>query len=519
MAQGGWEVEGYDDLTVLGRGGFATVYRARQLAFDRPVALKVLEAAATDDRTLQLFTRECRAAGALSWHPHVVPVYDAGQTSIGAPYLAMELLPGGTLDDALAASGPLEPAVALAHVVDIADALAAAHEEGLLHRDVKPANVLIDRRGRSRLTDFGIARVAGTGSMTSTGVVGTMAFMAPEVLGGAKATSASDVYALGLTLVTLIAGRNPFVVDTDDSPFAVIARVMAGERGVPEAVPGSLRPAIEALIATDPSRRPTDAAEAGELLSRIDAAPPGEERPRIDSPVQVTMPLASPPPIPTTEATATSAPPPTDRRPLVGPATMAALRVPPPPGSAVDVRSDHTLAVPPSPPGTADELIELDLSEWPWGLEVRFVEHLEALGIEHQHDVGLVTIERTMEAEVDAVVEVQLAAWADAQLAFTTRDRRLLQAARRAAEHLGDDTWDARAAAKVDEAARRVETMGAPDDVGHAEWRAVTVALAALDRHLDDEGSTDEQVSTAADRLARALGDAGIGARSRPAET
>lgn len=318
---GGPEVPGYRDLHVLGRGGFATVYRARQIAFDREVALKVLDGAHSDERTRQLFTRECRAAGSLSWHPHVVVVHDAGTTPTGTPYLAMELLPGGSLADRLATGGPLPVDEAVRTTAEVASALAAARETQLLHRDVKPANVLVDRLGRAKLADFGIARLVGTGSATATGAVtGTVAYMAPEVLKGGKATPASDVYALGLTLLTFLAGRNPLTAEGDDSPFVVIARVVAGTPlAIPAHVPPEIGSVIEACTTADPAARPTAAALAEQLTTG-------------------TAPTPAPPAPPSTPA----APPP--------PPAQIATGVPPPPTSAVRVRADHTLAEPPPPP-------------------------------------------------------------------------------------------------------------------------------------------------------------------------
>lgn len=319
---GGPEVPGYGDLRVLGRGGFATVYRARQVAFDREVALKVLDGAPTDERTRQLFARECRAAGSLSWHPHVVVVHDAGTTPGGTSYLAMELLPGGSLAGVLAARGPLGQDEAVRVAGEVAAALVAAHEDHLLHRDVKPANVLVDRLGRAKLADFGIARVVGAGSATATGAVtGTVAYMAPEVLRGGKASPASDVYALGLTLLTFLAGRNPLTSEEDDSPFVVIARVVAGTLpAVPDGVTPELRALIEACTASDPAARPSTAEVAATLAGLAGASPGATATPPVPPP--------SPPPSPPL------APPP---------------GVPPPPTSAVRVRPDHTLAEPPPP--------------------------------------------------------------------------------------------------------------------------------------------------------------------------
>ena len=135
------EVEGYADLVELGRGGYAIVYRARQLAVGRTVALKVLSRIDLDDRAFERFDAECRSMGALSWHPNIVTVYDAGRTPGGVPYLAMELLDAGSVAERLHRRGPL-PWDEVANLgVQVADALAAAHDVGVLHRDVKPENI------------------------------------------------------------------------------------------------------------------------------------------------------------------------------------------------------------------------------------------------------------------------------------------------------------------------------------------------------------------------------------------
>lgn len=328
----GPEVPGYEGLEVLGRGGFATVYRARQVAVGRDVALKVLDGASTDPRSIELFTRECTAVGSLSWHPHVVPVYDAGRTPAGLAYLSMELFPGGSLGDRLEREGPLPPAEALRHAADVADALAAAHEIDVLHRDVKPANVLVDRRGRARLADFGIARVAGAQTTATGAVTGTISYIAPEVLAGGRATAASDVWALGLTLAALLTGRNPLVLDTDDTPFAIIARIVGGPtETVPAGLPEPVAEVISMCTARDPAVRPT-AAEAHQLLTALaDAADAGA--------------LEVPPDLVRTQPS--GPPPPTPPRPADRPSPPG---FPAPPTSAVRVRADHTLAEPPPPP-------------------------------------------------------------------------------------------------------------------------------------------------------------------------
>ncbi|HEU5151399.1 MAG TPA: serine/threonine-protein kinase [Iamia sp.] len=369
-------VRGYGDLVLIGRGGFASVYRARQLAFDRDVALKVIDQGHADGRDADQFARECRAIGSLSWHPHVVPVYDAGRTEDGAPYMAMELVPGGSLADALA-GGPLPAAAAVGHIRDVADALDAAHEVGVLHRDVKPANILLDRRGRARLADFGIARMAGSGPTTTGAVTGTIAYMAPEVLAGERASTASDVYALGVTLATLLHGRNPYIQATDDNPFAVLNRVMADET---PALPATVPPAVAAVVAhcmaRDPAARPASAAAVQDALTTLDLTPaPPPAAPTAPPPPAgatwtppaapadanpATPPPAAAPPPPGATFTPPAAPadanlatpPPPPGATWTPPAQGGDRAVPPPPASALRPRDDVTAGLPPEPPAT-----------------------------------------------------------------------------------------------------------------------------------------------------------------------
>ena len=188
-----------------------------------------------DDERERRFLAECRAVGRLSGHPAVVTVHDAGTTADGRPYLVMEHLPGGSLHDRLRASGPLTWAEATDVGVHVADALSAAHDTGILHRDVKPANVLLDETGAPKLADFGIARLA-EGTATATGhVLGTILYTPPEVLSGRRPAPTADVWALGAMLHTLLTGRSPFQGSEDEPPAASIARVLRSE---PPELPG-----------------------------------------------------------------------------------------------------------------------------------------------------------------------------------------------------------------------------------------------------------------------------------------
>jgi len=268
-------VEGYDGLVEVGRGGFGVVYRAEQTEFRRTVALKVLTGT-VDASVRRRFERECQALGSLSDHPNIVTVYAAGFTVDGRPYLAMEFLPGGSLGERLGGSG-LPWAEATAIGVKIAGALQRAHDQGVLHRDVKPDNILISGYGEPKLADFGIARLHG-GYETRTGIItATFAHAAPELLEGGSPTAASDVYSLTSTLYALITGQPPFVTDADDALPAVITRIATApppdlrDRGVPDAVCR----ALEHGLAKDPSQRTRSARELGEELRAALAASGG----------------------------------------------------------------------------------------------------------------------------------------------------------------------------------------------------------------------------------------------------
>jgi serine/threonine protein kinase len=195
---------------VIGRGGMGVVYRARQLTLDRFVAVKVISPEHSRDPAYrERFLREARIAARVE-HPHVVPVYQAGEAS-GLLYLAMRLVDGPDLKTLLAVEGPFEPVRAVRLVCQLADALAAAHAQGLVHRDVKPRNVLI-AGAYAYLVDFGLARpVRGDDSLTTEDHwAGTLDYMAPELLRGRAAAPASDIYALGCLLYELLTGRVPF---------------------------------------------------------------------------------------------------------------------------------------------------------------------------------------------------------------------------------------------------------------------------------------------------------------------
>jgi serine/threonine protein kinase len=267
-------ISGYVDAAEIGRGGFAIVYRARQLAFDRLVAVKVLTPLDVDADTRRRFERECQAMGGLSWHPNIVTVYDAGTTAAGRPFLTMEYAPGGALSDRLRHDRPLPWTEAVAIAIAVAGALEAAHRAGRLHRDLKPENILVSRFGDPMLTDFGIAVLTGA-SQTSKegGVTATLVHAAPEVLVGERASVGSDVYSLGSTMFMLLAGKPAFLEETDESLLPLFHRVDSAPvpdlraRGLPDSVCG----VVERAMAKRPVDRFASAEELGAVLQGVQA--------------------------------------------------------------------------------------------------------------------------------------------------------------------------------------------------------------------------------------------------------
>jgi serine/threonine-protein kinase PknK len=272
LSKGGVAIPGYEVERELGRGGFAVVYRANQPKLRRTVALKVLtNVDPSDEDAKRRFEAECQAIGSLSWHPHVVTVYDAGQTEEGLPFLAMENLPSGSLQAKLADHGPAPWEEVLRVTVQMCDALGAAHQAGILHRDIKPANVLTSRIGDYKLADFGIARFGDT-QRTATGVItGTVAYTAPEVLRGARASAASDIYALGAMLCAVGTGKTPFVKEADESVVAIMYRVNTEDPPPFDDydIPDDLGLLIHTLMDKDPEKRPASALEVAQWAQHI----------------------------------------------------------------------------------------------------------------------------------------------------------------------------------------------------------------------------------------------------------
>ncbi|MQY06927.1 Serine/threonine-protein kinase PknD [Actinomadura sp. RB68] len=293
----------YRLLAVVGRGGMGTVWRAHDEALHREVAVKEVvlhpslseeERAARHERTL----REARASARLG-HPGVVTVHDVVDED-GRPWIVMELVRARSLQEIIDEDGPLPPGRAAELGRQLVGALRAAHAVGILHRDVKPANVLVTGDGRAVLTDFGIAQLAGDATLTGTGLImGSPAYMPPERVRGERALPASDLWALGATLYAAVEGRAPH---HRSDAMAVLAAVMTQEVPPPRQA-GELTPVLMALLDRDPVRR-LGAAEAETAFARVAAGGPSlvggstmaAPAPRWDAPpaLDLTAPVPTP---------------------------------------------------------------------------------------------------------------------------------------------------------------------------------------------------------------------------------
>lgn len=252
--------ERYDLGDRLGTGGMADVYRATDRVLHREVAVKVLRDTADTETDRARFTAEARTLARLS-HVNLVMVLDAGMTT-DQPFLVMELVEGTTLSERVQA-GPLAPDEVAEIAAQLADALAYAHGQGIVHRDVKPGNVLLGHNGRVKLADFGIARLIGdTVRHTRTGTaIGTAAYLSPEQVRGDEVTPAADVYSLGLVLLEILSGERAFPGTPTESALARLNR----DPDLPESLPEPWRQLLGAMTARDPAARPTAEAVARDL--------------------------------------------------------------------------------------------------------------------------------------------------------------------------------------------------------------------------------------------------------------
>jgi basic membrane protein A len=299
----------YQIVAPLGEGGMAAVYRAYQPAMERYVALKVLPRHFADDpRFAARFQREAKLLAQLQ-HPHILPVHDYGQFE-GYSYIVMPFVPSGTLTDSM--QGKPLPLARIRQVISqVGDALNYAHSRGMVHRDVKPSNVLIDESGNCLLTDFGLARMVETSvNLTATGtIMGTPAYMAPEQGSGHKIDARSDIYSLGIILYEMATGRVPYRAET---PIAVVYMHISSPLPLPRSVNPDLPEAVERVILKALAKNPDERYQtAGDLVAALDRAI--AETPAVTS-------VSETPP--TTEATYVGVGP-TLSAPLEEPARMA----------------------------------------------------------------------------------------------------------------------------------------------------------------------------------------------------
>ncbi|RMI34312.1 serine/threonine-protein kinase [Nocardia stercoris] len=264
---------GLFDAQEIGRGGFGVVYRCAQRALDRIVAVKVLTSA-IDEENRGRFLREEQAMGRLSGHPNIVDVLQVDVTKAGQPYIVMPYAVHGSLERLVAEHGPLSWQNAVRVGVKMAGAIESAHRVHVLHRDVKPANVLLTRYGEPQLTDFGIARIPGGFRTSANLITGSPAFTAPEVLSGSAPTVQSDIYSLGSTLFALITGHAAYERRAGERVVAQFLRMTT--QPIPDLreqhIPPDLAAIIERAMSTEPEQRPASALEMGELLRGVQIA-------------------------------------------------------------------------------------------------------------------------------------------------------------------------------------------------------------------------------------------------------
>jgi eukaryotic-like serine/threonine-protein kinase len=266
----------YSIVRTLGGGGMAKVYLAHDEILDRDVALKVLrEHLAEDEEFAERFKREALSAAALS-HPNIVSVYDRGQEP-RTSYIAMEYVPGGTLEERISRDGPLEAGAATKVALQIAEALHAAHQRGVIHRDIKPHNVLLTSSGSAKVADFGIARAASAATISQRSMVlGTASYMSPEQAMGETVMPTSDLYSLGVVLYEMLTGELPY---TAENPVAVSMKhvndPLRPPRELNPEIPEELNALITKLLAKDPDGRYASAAQLADDLRRLrDGLPP-----------------------------------------------------------------------------------------------------------------------------------------------------------------------------------------------------------------------------------------------------
>ncbi len=271
----GQQLSNYKVVGKLGRGGMATVYKAHELSLNRMVALKVLSPRLSEDTEfIKRFQREAQAAAKLN-HPNIVQIYAIGEDQ-GIHYFAMEYIKGEPLSDIKKQKGRLSAAEAVPVIKQVAEALGQAHLAGLIHRDVKPSNIMIDKTGRAKVTDFGIAHVieAETKLTREGSIIGTPEYLSPEQCEGKTVDGRSDIYSLGVTLYELLSGKTPYLADT---PVSMLMKIVQGDfRPLEEVNPDVPKPVIQIvakMMKTSPEERYANTDELIAALDTVDSQP------------------------------------------------------------------------------------------------------------------------------------------------------------------------------------------------------------------------------------------------------
>ncbi len=320
----------YRLLGPLGTGGMATVYLAEDESLGRKVAIKILaDRYAEDEQFVERFRREARSAAGLN-HPNIVQIYDRGQAE-GTYYIAMEHLEGRSLKDIIGAEAPLKPDRAIDITLQILQALRFAHAHGVVHRDIKPHNIILATDGRPKVTDFGIARAGAASQMTEVGsIIGTAQYLSPEQARGQPVQPQADLYSLGVVLYEMLTGHVPF---EGDSAVAIAFKHVSEPPAPPSELNPLVPPALEQVVmralAKDPARRYASADEMAADLERVrrGLAPAAETQ-------AFTEVIADP--LPVVAAATAVAPPPTAATRVYTPAPAAARAdewEPPPPAA------------------------------------------------------------------------------------------------------------------------------------------------------------------------------------------
>jgi beta-lactam-binding protein with PASTA domain/serine/threonine protein kinase len=358
-------IGGLGNATEIGAGASAIVYRARQLDLDREVAVKVLSV--TDEAFVRRFAREAKMLGKLSQNPGIVTVYDTGVTAAGQPYLILELCESSVHDHLQSADARFEPIEACRVGAQVADAVSDAHNNGVVHRDIKPGNILKSQTGRYMITDFGISTVTGATSGQTNSVGFTAGYVAPETLSGEVASTPADIYALGATMFHMMAGK-PAFVDTDQhSNLLALAQRVINDPVPdlrPDGVPDEVCRIVEGAMAKRPQDRPTAAQLRDQLTAVVaDLGPaaatassifgdPAQPVPTVGQAMAAASSLA--------DSTVAAPTPPVDpggpsgfdpgRYPAPDPDATAAMNTP---GLAASAATDSTIANPAAPASPA----------------------------------------------------------------------------------------------------------------------------------------------------------------------